>query len=209
MNLLGIVQRLHRESGGAGSTPASVVSQTGEMGRLVDWANEAWMTIQRLQHWSWQWEQASSVIAATTNVTAATVPVQRYLRHTAMIGTRRLQYLPWADFSVVYPDPATGSITDWTVRPDNAIVTSTKPTDDTTISVQRYAVPTYLAVANDSTPTMPERFHMAIVWRALMDASDYDEAGVSRAVASAKYAEVIGDAFSEGRAVIQLGEPLL
>lgn len=209
MNLLGIVQRLHRESGGAGSSPATVVGQAGEMGRLVDWANEAWMTIQRLQQWAWQWEQASITILAGTNVTVQSVPVQRYLRHTGLIGTRRLQYLPWSDFSVVYPDPATGSITDWTVRPDNAIVTSTKPTADTAISVERYAVPTYMAVANDSTPIMPERFHMAIVWRALMDASDYDEAGVSRAVASAKYAEVIGDAFAEGRMVVQLGEPLL
>jgi len=77
VNLLGIVQRLHRESGGAGSSPATVVGQAGEMGRLVDWANEAWMTIQRLPQWAWQWEQASITILAGTNVTAQSVPVQR------------------------------------------------------------------------------------------------------------------------------------
>ena len=208
MNFLAIAQRLRKEAGIAGSGPTSVLAQTGEMDRLVGWANDAWLTIQRKQHWDWLWEQATVTIAATTGETAGTIPANRYLRDKARIGTARLSFLPWERFSIVYPDPAAGTPVAWSIRPDGAFVVNAKPTASTDITVQRYRLPTSMA-ADADIPAMPERFHMAIVWRALMDASDYDEAGVSRATAAAKYAEVLGDALSEGRPVLSLGAPLM
>jgi len=208
MDFLAICKRVRQEAGIAGSGPSSVVSQTGEIGRVVDWANDAWLTIQRKQLWDWLWETATVTITAGTSATAGSIPASRYLRDKAFIGTRRLCFIPWERFSVLYPDPAAGDPSDWSIRPDGAFVVNTEPTADAAISVQRYILPTSMA-ANGDIPVMPERFHMAIVWRALMDASDYDEAGVSRTLAAAKYAEVLGDAFSDGRPVLSLGAPLL
>ena len=208
MNFLPIAQRLRQEAGIGGTGPISVVSQTGEMGRVVDWTNDAWLTIQRKQHWDWLWEQATVTITAATSSTAGTIPANRYLRDKARIGTARLSFMLWDRFSITYPTQAAGTPTVWTIRPDGAFVVNAAPPASTDIIVERYRLPTSMAADGD-IPAMPERFHMAIVWRALMDASDYDEAGVSRATAAAKYAEVLGDALSEGRPVLSLGRPLL
>lgn len=208
MNFLATAQRLVREAGIADDGPISVVSQTGEMGRVVEWANDAWLTIQRKQHWDWLWEQATVTILAATSATAGSIPANRYLRDKARIGTARLAFRPWERFSILYPAPGSGTPSVWSIRPDGSFVVDAAPTANTAITVERYRLPTSMA-ADADIPVMPERFHMAIVWRALMDASDYDEAGVSRATASAKYAEVLGDALSEGRPVLSLGAPLL
>lgn len=208
MNFLSIARRLRQEAGIAGTGPTSVVSQAGEMGRVVDWVNDAWLTIQRKQHWDWLWEQATVTILAATSSTAGSIPANRYLRDKARIGTARLSFRPWERFSIIYPTQAAGTPSAWSIRPDGAFVVDAAPTASTAITVERYKLPTSMAADSD-IPAMPERFHMAIVWRALMDASDYDEAGVSRTTAATKYAEVLGDALSEGRPVLSLGAPLL
>lgn len=209
MNFLALARRVRQEAGIAGTGPTSVVSQVGEMGRIVDWTNDAWLTIQRMRLWDWLWEQTTVTILATTNSTAGTIPANRYLTDRARIGTARMVWMPWEQFTLAYPDPAAGTPTRWSIRPDGAFVVDAEPTANTAITVERYILPTSMALDDAVTPVMPTALHMAIVWRALMDASDYDEAGTSRTTAATKYAEVLGDAFSEGLPVMSLGAPLL
>ena len=55
---------------------------------------------------------------------------------------------------------------------------------------------------------MPERYHMAIVWRALRDGvAAYDEAGAQWKLANRNYTDLMGQAESE-LPMIQMGAPL-
>lgn len=46
MNFLQLTQRLRQECGVSGTGPITVVSQTGQLKKLVDWINTAWLEIQ-------------------------------------------------------------------------------------------------------------------------------------------------------------------
>lgn len=208
MDFLALCRRTAREAGIPGNGPATVVNQAGEMGRVVGWVAEAWMAIARRQLWSWLWESTTVTIPAGTNSVAGSIPAARYMKDKTYNGATPLSYRPWDDFCLMWPTFGVGEPSDWTISPDNAIVVNSKPAADLVLSVQRYARPTELA-ANTDTPPMPAEFHMAIVWRALMDAADYDEAGIARAMAGAKYAEVLGDGLSEGVSNVRLGDALL
>lgn len=208
MNFLQLAQRVATEAGIPHTGLVTTINQTGELGRVVAWTADAWLTIQRLRKWNWLWEQASVTIAAGSNVTPGSIPGNRYLKDKTFFGTARLLYRPWDEFSSLYRTISTTQPTEWTIRPDNAFVVNAAPLAETVLSVERYQRPTALAL-DDDTPVMPSEFHMAIVWRALMDAADYDEAGVTRATAGAKFAEVLGDELAEDTPDFQLGDALL
>lgn len=54
MNFLGLVQRLRQEAGASGTGPLTTANQTGELQRLVNWINDAWLDIQSLRtDWDW------------------------------------------------------------------------------------------------------------------------------------------------------------
>ena len=49
MNFLGLVQRLRQEAGAAGTGATTVINQSGELARMVNWINDAWLDIQSLK----------------------------------------------------------------------------------------------------------------------------------------------------------------
>lgn len=53
-----LVQRFRTEAGASGSGPITVVGQTGELGRLVNWLNTAWLDIQMMRR-DWEWMRKS------------------------------------------------------------------------------------------------------------------------------------------------------
>lgn len=65
MNFLALFQRLKTECGVSGSTPTTVVSQTGEYGRLVNWVNTAWMDIQMMRR-DWDWMRRTATFPTVT-----------------------------------------------------------------------------------------------------------------------------------------------
>lgn len=71
---LGLVQRLRQESGASGTGPVSTIGQTGELNRMVNWINDAWMDIQSL-HQNWQFLR-STCSFPTVNAQAIYSPVQ-------------------------------------------------------------------------------------------------------------------------------------
>ena len=176
--------------------------------RVVNWTKDAWRIIQSKALWDWMWESVNITIPAGQSVAVATVPARRYVRTSAHIGTSELTYRPWQEFTrenrVI-----TSTVPDlWTIRPDGAFVCNATPAADTVISVERYKVPTEL-VDNTDVPALPPHLHMAIVWKALIEAADYDEAGATKANARLKYAELLGDAMRDSTPSMELGAPLL
>lgn len=192
MTRLELVRRLRQLAGvGAGSTgngPTTTLDQTGEYKRLVDWIDAAWNLIQLEHKWDFLWESATVEITADTYFTAGTIAAHRYEQDSGFIGTSRLVYRPWKAFREEYPiaSIAAGTPSVWSIRPDKAFVVNAKPTANTTISVERYQNGTAMT-ADSSEPALPDAHRLMIVYRALIEYANFDEAGVTRATAQDKY----------------------
>ena len=60
MDFLSLCQRMRQECGISGSGPTTVVGQSGNLQRIVDWVNTAWIDIQTTnQDWGWMRASAS------------------------------------------------------------------------------------------------------------------------------------------------------
>ena len=73
MNFLEITKRTRELAGIAGTGPTTTLSQTGEMGRLVNWVKQSWIDIQNL-HQTWNFmltELSFATVAAQKDYTLA------------------------------------------------------------------------------------------------------------------------------------------
>lgn len=191
MNFLQLCQRVAQETGvSANSTvalPITVVGQSNELKRIVDWTADAWRKLQGEKKWNWQWEQASLTMLATTSSLAGSIPESRYEKDSLYLPVAGQQgsfpgFIPWDDFRLVYPFAPPGEkFNVWTVAPDGSIRVDQAPTANVAFTVERYKLPTELAADTD-TPEMPADLHMLIVHMAVMRYANFDEAGVQRAV---------------------------
>lgn len=185
---LELCQRARQECAIAGTGPSAVTNQTGEMQRVVDWVNSAWMDIQR-KHATWRWMRTSfSVVLAASDAqfTAAdaglTSTFGHWLKETlrqygqsAGVGTEGFVYfMPYDRFRDTYMlgSGSTGGVSWFTIQPDNSIRVASTPTVATVIRGEYQKRPT-LMTENNSVPDMPEEFHEAIVYRAMMKYGRY------------------------------------
>lgn len=195
---LDLVRRLRQLAGvGAGSTgngPVTTIDQTGEYKRLVDWIDAAWNLIQIEHKWDFLWESAQIGIAAGDYYTAGTIAAHRYEQDSGFLGTSRMVYRPWQRFREEYPissieaGTASGSPSVWSIRPDKAFVVNALASEAIVISVERYRNGTAMT-ADDDEPSLPNEHRLMIVYRALIEYANFDEAGVTRATAQSKYEE--------------------
>lgn len=193
----------------AGSGPTSTTDQIGELKRLVDWLDGAWLELQQMARWDWMWEAATVTILADTYVTAGSIPARRYDRRGTFNSTQQVTFIPWETFRLEYPAAqiTSGVPLYWSIRPDKAFVVSSKPTANLALSVERWKNPSVMDEDAD-VPEMPSEHHMAIVWKAMMMYCNFEEAGVSRATTKAKldfHMTALG--LNEERA-FEIGEPL-
>lgn len=193
MNYLELCRRARLECGIARSTvalPTTVTGQVGQLASVVNWVNDVWLEIQREHNWSFMWEEVSVTIVAGTNSTATSLSENRWEKESARIGDGFLQYLPWADFRLMYPTVSTGAAGQapsvWSIRPDGAFVVNIRPTADVTITAERYKAPVSM-VADSDEPTMPSDLHMLVVWGAVIKYANDAEAGVKIATAHEEY----------------------
>lgn len=80
MNFLGLVQRLRQEAGASGTGPLTVAGQSGELQRLVNWTNDAWLDIQSLKL-DWDWMRSSfafQTVAGQAIYPASQMGIQNY-----------------------------------------------------------------------------------------------------------------------------------
>ncbi len=187
MTFLQLVQRLRSECGVPGTGPTSVISQTGEMERLVNWISQAYQEIQ-LARRDWEWLRKSTSFNTVahkqsyhpTNVspdialtdfshwrndsfwiylTSAGKSTETSLGQCEYDSFRNL-YLMGAG-TITYGQPSILA-----VGPDDSLVLGPNPDGIYTITAEYYTTPQVLALDSD-VPTMPVRFHMAIVYRAM------------------------------------------
>lgn len=193
MNYLQLVKRLRLE-GGVSGTDFTVSNASGEWARLVTWIAQAWEDIQR-EHTGWMWMRKTvtfSTIANQGNYPINASPLSlsdfsHWFRKTFRVYKDNdinnelfLTDIPYEDFRDTYlygsNRTTTGYPTVITVSPTKSLVVAQVPENSSyKITGDYYSEPTKLI--NDSdTPEMPEQYHMAIVWKALMMYGGYENA---------------------------------
>jgi hypothetical protein len=191
MNFLDLCQRLVQETGIADDGPATVAGQTGDMGRVVNWINDAWLKIQSIRgDWNWAWSTGSSTLSAASYTVALPSTVETIKR--VSVGQGFLQSEDYNKFADAYRVIQSGSPSVWSIRPDGVLVFNAKPTEDLTVTYESYAVPSKLVATTDA-PALPERYHMLIVYEALRCYAQFDEAPELEKRAFLYYEDMLAD----------------
>lgn len=177
-----------RECRIAGTGPAAVTSQVGELERLVNWVANAYTEIQN-KHPNWRWLRSSFTVNTVASDdtyaygdltdTGTSSPITRlssflpnefkiYLT-SAGVGTQHwLSYWQWDDFRRVY---RIGTQNDGypavvTIDPANQVVLGAKPDAIYTVTGD-YQKSAQILAADGDTPEMPSQFHYLIVYEAV------------------------------------------
>lgn len=176
-----LCQRLRQEAGIAGVGPPTVIDQTGEAGRIVDWVSSVYQCIQNL-HSTWLFLQKDfsfSTVASTQNYTKtelaltdlSTWGVNDVRAYLTEADEQYLTYFPWSEFKALYMFGSLrsqeGKPTIFTVKPDNSI--SFYPIPDEVYTVNgEYSQIAHTMVVDDDEPIIPDDYQMAIIWKGLM-----------------------------------------
>ena len=228
MNFLQIVQRLHQECGCSGPTPTTVVAQTGETKRLVDWAATAWQEIATARDdWNWlrksfsfatvtsqqDYDPALAPLSLTDFASFAPNTFRYYITSVGTNSEQRLQW--WPDFEEFENYYQFGSMRTMlgvplgvTESPGKHLLIGPLP-DATgyTIVGKYFSVPTELALDAD-TPALGTRYHMVIVYLAMMMYAGYDAASEVYQRGELWHKRLMTRIFNDQLPQVTLGGPL-
>jgi hypothetical protein len=229
MTFLQLAQRLREKIGGAGTGPSSTIAQTGESLRQVNWVQEAWNEIQsRSRMWKWMRKDFSFQTAVGKGYYLATATTgetlvgdladwyddtfRAYRTSSGRADEQFLVHWDYDTFRDVYDFGAQGSIQErpicWTERPsDKAVLLGSTPDAIYTVTGQYQAAPSDLS-GDSAVPGMPSRWHMLIVYRAMMLAGTYDAAPEVFAEGQASYNRMLEMLEIDQIEPISFGEPL-
>ncbi len=205
MNFLQLINRVKSEAGISGHAISSVENQTGEMARVVDWVRSAYIEIQNMRPWTWLWQPLGHVMTlgkfsyspvTDFGVTPLDWRHDRFFLYDPDQGRRsriRLAYVPWAAFDDMYPDPnwQPGRPQVVSIKPNREIVFNRTPDLNYIFEGEFRNTPESL-VANTDVPSLPEQYHMAIVWLAVQIYAQYEEAGPLYQMAAARVNGFLG-----------------
>ena len=185
MNYLQLINRARVECGVSGSALTTAQSLTGEAARFANWINAAWVDLQTSKDdWQWMLEDFEFNTATHQQVYSADdVGVastfanwKRDSFRCSSVGQsysdeQLMNYMDYQTFRnlyiygnmrTTYARPVVVSIT-----PQKDLAFGSVPDQAYVIDAQYYVKPTEMS-ANTDTPNIPERFHMLLVYRAMM-----------------------------------------
>jgi hypothetical protein len=194
MNFLALVNRARQECGVTGAALTDVTGLSGESQRFVDWVNAAWVDIQTSKE-DWQFMRESFSFNTVTQqqfytttdagVSATFGNWKRDSFRVSSVGqsfkdeqlTNFMEYTTfrnlymYANMRTTYTRPVVV-----TIRPDDkALGFGAIPDQPYVITGEYYTTPIELTNKTD-TPTIPDRFQLAIVYRAMMFYAGYESA---------------------------------
>jgi hypothetical protein len=197
---LELCQKVASDSGTvSGTQPTTVVSQTGRLGRIVSWVDQAYTEIQNLQR-DWMWletEFEESLVAAQQSYAGSDFSFTRL--DAFLTGTAEKSRLSLYDTTVGVSDEGHLQVLDWQVfhraflvganrsttgKPTHAALDPAGklwlyPTPDATYKLHGVYRKSPQTLALDADlPEMPARFHDLIKWQALIYLGEYDESAV-------------------------------
>lgn len=217
MNFLQLCQSTRELAGISGSGPTSVVGQSGEMLRIVNWVNTAWG---ELQHWHTEWSfmrgsfyldtvaaqrayvPAAARDAATTNLITSfdkwlteDDDLKCYLLSEGQATEGWVVEMDYPAFTRTYEfagnDSVTGRPTVFSIRPeDRALLLAAKP-DGVYRVTGKYRKGVQTLSGNADVPDLEADYHMAIVHRALIKYALYENAPETLAAARADFSMIL------------------
>lgn len=220
---LQLCQLTREKCGISGSGPAAVTAQTGEMLRIVNWVNEAWVDLQRRSK-SWWWMRADfsfetvagqqaylASAAGITDLSAWHMDTLRCYRTADGVGDE--QFLVEWEYQTLrntyqYGLQTNGRPVVATIRPrDRAMLLGSIPDAVYTIrgEYQRAARP--FLVGTD-VPSIPEEFQMIIVYGAMIKYAYYENAPEVMADGRSNYNMILDQLMENQLDDVTLGEPL-
>ena len=177
MNFLQLCQRLRQEVGGTGSGPPTVLNQSGESRLYVDWINQAWKEIQsdRLE-WRFMWAQDSVALPVGAQINALPSDLKTLDSDSLMLDGSRIDLLDYFVFRDNYRASYSSKPTVCTILPNGQLKTNTVPDQAYTLNFDYWAKPVSLS-ENTDIPSLPEEYHMLIVYKAMQYYAGYENAG--------------------------------
>jgi len=189
MNFLQLVNELRRECSVAGNGLTTVVAQTGESQRLVQWIKQANDEIQG-KYFDWLFLRVADTFDTLAGNDTVSKPddlniwdVQRFY-----IGTQKLEVMDYADYEPM--DADSGQPHTVIVMPDNSLLLYPNPDAAYTVSYDYYRTPNVLSIDTDE-PLIPSQFHRVIVYRAMAMYANYESAQELSKQALEVYAEAM------------------
>lgn len=206
MNFLQLVQRLHSESVRSTALPTTVATTDVRHLRLVNKIKDAWRNLQSERDWKWMRATLDATLTADQQTYSGlelgasnfgrwrkeddTYNVYSYIDG-APNAIWTLNYWNLDDFRFQFVYRVLGATTPiaWTFDESNNLIVGPKPALAYKLRIEYWKEPVELEEDADS-PDMPERFHMALVWRALKDSGLDDAAPEQITKAENNYTEV-------------------
>lgn len=189
MNFLQLTQRLRRKCRVTGTGPTSVINQSEEYARLVDFINESWMTLQRKRRdWGWMRNSMSfPTVAGQAEYTLAQIEAtgtgfsdfgfwsrDQFRNYPTAGGQAQemfmnpLGYNEWRDTYQYGTNRTTEQRPqDFTILPSQGIGLGPTPAVGYTVTGDYFKVPTEMVLDAD-IPALPSQYHMAIVYGGMM-----------------------------------------
>lgn len=208
MNFLQLVQRLHRESLRSTAAPTSVTGGTDRNARLADRIAYAWTELQN--ETDWKWMRTTTDVALTVGqqtYTATDLGLTRFRAWRPEDSTyypalyidgspNTLWPLCWEHLDSfrqnwVYLNNGQSTPIAWTSDEQHRLLLGPPPAIAYKLRAEYWLEPSELT-ADDDEPDMPERFHLVLVWRALIDLSKVDAKPELLAMAEQNYATLHG-----------------
>lgn len=198
MDFLTLCQRTAYECGIPAAAPLTVINQTGQSQRIVNWVESAWTDIQAA-HQDWDWLRTSTSFTTTAGqpfytlgtgsgtVEVATTTFGMWERYTfrnydTSFGTNSEVTMQCIDYDVWRDRYYLGALRstqtrplEFAIRQDKAICLGPPPISGYTITGDYFLKPVTLA-ADADIPALPTQWHLAIVYRAMMFYGGYEAA---------------------------------
>ena len=177
MNYLQLVQQLHSDVGAAGNAPASVVGQTGEAGRLVNWIKFADWYIQNL-YTRWKFLRVAFSVNSTAFTSTISKPavLKQWDLDTFIYSQSPIEVVEYDTVKSEYFDTTIfGPPSRLIVMPNKDLRVDPIPSAVYAFTGDYYKLPIFLA-ANADISLIPEEFHMTILGRAMILYSNYENA---------------------------------
>lgn len=195
---LDLVQRLHLEVGVSGDPPTTVSGQTGELLKLVAYIATAWYEIQtKREDWDWLRKSTSWTTVngqAFYSPTDCGIPSGRFgqwvttpgsvRNYTTSVGPRDEIHMGYVvDYDTWRNTYLFGGNRDVRTRPtvyairpsDHGLALGPVPNGNYTVTADYYEAPVQLAADTDQ-PACPVQHRMVIVYRAMMDYGEQENA---------------------------------
>lgn len=185
---LELCQRARYECGLAGDRlPASTVSQTGAMKKLVERTSRAWVEVQASKpSWKFLRHQKTKVLVPTVRQYDIVDDLlitdldhfdreNLYIFEDSTADEKRLVWLDYQSFRRQYRTHPDGRPTRFVEGLDGVVEFDRTPDLDYTVTMDYVGTPQILA-ANADEPLCPSTFHDVIVWKSVMMFAGNEEA---------------------------------